>query len=103
MKSIFYILVVSLILSGCSLASISSNHKLKSEEVIRSEYAELQANIDDLISIENENVIYEYEEIKTLVYDFDVLSANTHLGGNWTHETLLESMIQSIQEIKKND
>lgn len=98
MKRLFYILLSTLLLTGCSLGTVSNN-KIQSEEAIRTEYAELQENINDLISVEDDKVIYDYEKIKELVYDFDLLSANAHFSGEWTHETLLESMIENIDDI----
>lgn len=99
MKRIITLLLISLLLFGCSLGNSAIGLNTKSEEVIRIEYAKLQENIEALITIEDGQVHFDYEEIKALVNEFDVESANLHLGGEWTHETLLESIVKNIQEL----
>lgn len=100
MKKIITLLLISLLSLGCSVGNSSIGLNTKSEEDIRNEYSKLQEDIEKLITFENGKVHFEYEEVKTLVNEFDVVSANLHLGGEWTHETLLDSIVKNIQEME---
>lgn len=97
MKKFSRILIIVLIAFGFVNPVYSSDYS--DEQTINEEYQNLIGEIDKNLVIDNGTYTYNYEEIKDLVYDFDIESANKHLGGDWTHETFLSEIIANINDV----
>lgn len=78
-------------------ASPIYSQNLQSEEAIEVEYYELINEINEHLTIKEGSYSYDYDYVKELVYNFDITSANEHLGGDWTHDSLLIEMINNIE------
>lgn len=99
MKKRTMFLVVGLVMAF-SLVIVGATNNNAPDPNIEEKYAQLIESIDDVLIIKDNKYVYDYEEIKALVYDFDLKSLNKHTGENYTKESLLKTMIKSIDEYR---